>query len=192
MKRIIKNSNSVIFQKNIKYKKGNNKELSLILLKEQKNFCAYTEEFVGINDAVDIEHFNPNIKFTDEDSYHNWFMVKHKPNNLKRTNYIEPILHPTNEDFERRLIYFEGIFLHRPEDIETKNLIELLNLNETKFVENRIRYIKRRKERIDEGKISINEYFQEKIDNDVESIKYLRAIQEEFKIDVWQLMPEIK
>ena len=189
MKRIIKNPNSVIVQKNIKYKKGNIKELRSILLKEQKNFCAYIEEYIGINDAVDIEHFNPNLKFTDNDNYQNWFMVKHKPNNLKRTNYFETILHPTHEDFETRLIYFEGIFLHRSEDIETKNLIELLNLNATKFVENRIKYIKRRKERIDERKISIEVYFQEKIDNDIESIKFLRTIQEEFKIDIWQMIP---
>ena len=189
MRRIIKNSDSVIVKNKIVYK-GNNKELSSILLKEQKNFCAYTEEYIGTNDAVDIEHFNPNIKFSD--NYENWFMVKHKPNNLKRTNYFETILHPTHEDFETRLIYFEGIFLHSPEDIETKNLIELLNLNETKFVENRIRYIKRRKERIDERKISIKEYFQEKIDNEIETLKYLRAIQEEFKIDIWQMIPEIK
>ncbi|QYS92447.1 hypothetical protein JJC04_01160 [Flavobacterium covae] len=54
-----------------------------MLLQEQKNFCAYTEEYININDAVDIEHFNPNLKYTDKDSYYNWFMVKHKPNNKK-------------------------------------------------------------------------------------------------------------
>ncbi len=51
MRRIIKNSNSEVILNKIKYKKGDNKKLASILLKEQKNFCAYTEEYIGINDA---------------------------------------------------------------------------------------------------------------------------------------------
>jgi len=191
MRRIIKNSNSEVILNNIKYKKGDNKKLSSILLKEQKNFCAYTEEYIGINDAADIEHFNPNLKFKPNDSYHNWFMVKHKPNNLKRTNWFEPILHPSSEDFEERLIYFDGYFLHNPDDIETKNLIELLNLNNEIFVKNRKKYIERRKERIKEKNISAKDYFQEKFNMEIESIKYLRAIQEEFNIsDIWKMIPQ--
>jgi hypothetical protein len=190
MRRIIKNSNSEVILNNIKYKKGDNKTLASILLKEQKNFCAYTEEYIGNNDAIDIEHFNPNLKYLDVDSYQNWFMVKHKPNNLKRTNWIEPILHPTDEDFEEKLIYSEGYFLYNPEDLKTKNLIELLNLNDEIFVKNRKKYIERRKERIKEKGISEKEYFQEKINSEIDSIKYLRAIQEEFKINIWEMLPE--
>ena len=179
-------------EKKIFYKKGDNKELASILLKEQKNFCAYTEEYIGINDAADIEHFNPNLKYLEIDSYNNWFIVKHKPNNLKRTNWIEPILYLFDEKFEKRLIYSEGYFLHKPEDIEAKNLIELLNLNDEIFVKNRKRFIQRRRERISEKNISPFDYFSEKIDNEIESIKYLRAIQEEFKIDIWNMIPEQK
>jgi hypothetical protein len=192
MKRIIKNSDSEVILNNIKYKKGGNKKLAAILIKEQKNFCAYTEEYIGINDAVDIEHFNPNLKYSDTDSYQNWFMVKHKTNNLKRTNWIEPILHPTDEDFEKKLIYFDGYFFHNPEDIKTKNLIDLLNLNNEIFVKNRKKYIERRKERIKEKGVSGEEYFQEKINFEIDSIKYLRAIQEEFKINIWNMIPEPK
>jgi hypothetical protein len=190
MRRIIKNLDSTIIQKNLVYKKGDNKELSSILLKEQKNFCAYTEEYIGINDAVDIEHFNPNLKYLDTDSYQNWFMVKHKPNNLKRMNWIEPVLHPTEEDFEQKLIYFDGYFLHNPEDIKTKNLIDLLNLNDEIFVKNRKKYIERRKDRIKEKNVSPRDYFQEKINSEIDSIKYLRAIQEEFNINIWEMLPE--
>ncbi len=191
MKRIIKDSNSEIIQKKIIYKKGSNKELSKVLLKEQKNFCAYTEEYIGINDAVDIEHFNPNLKFTDKDSYDNWFMVKHKPNNLKRTNWVEPILHPTDADFEDKLIYFEGLFLYKPNDVATKNLIDLLKLNDEIFVKYRKKYIERKKERIKEKSTTPDEYFKEQILFDIESIKYLRAIQEEFKINIWDMIPNI-
>jgi HNH endonuclease len=189
MKRIFKNPDSEVILNNIKYKKGDNKVLTSILLKEQKNFCAYTEEYIGINDAADIEHFNPNLKYSETDSYQNWFMVKHKPNNLKRTNWIEPILYPTSQDFEQRLIYFDGYFLNQPEDVETKNLIDLLNLNNEIFVKNRKKYIERRKERIKEKDIPAKDYFQEKIDSEIDCIKYLRAIQEEFNIDIWDMIP---
>lgn len=192
MKQIFKNPDSEVILNNIKYKKGDNKKLTSLLLKEQKNFCAYTEEYIGINDAADIEHFNPNLKYLETDSYQNWFVVKHKPNNLKRTNWIEPILHPTSQDFEQRLIYFDGYFLHQPEDIETKNLIDLLNLNNEIFVKNRKKYIERRKERIKENNIPAKDYFQEKIDSEIDCIKYLRAIQEEFNIDIWNMIPELK
>ncbi len=192
MKRILKNPDSEIITSAIIYKKTNNKKLAAILLKEQKNFCAYTEEHIGPNDAVDIEHFNPLLKYLETDNYQNWFMVKHKPNNLKRTTWIEPILHPTSVDFEQRLIYFDGYFLNQPEDIETKNLIDLLNLNDEIFVKNRKKYIERRKERIKEKAISEKEYFQEKINSELDSIKYLRAIQEEFNIEIWDMIPEPK
>lgn len=192
MKRVLKNLTSEVIIQKIIYKKGNNKKLGSILLKEQKNFCAYTEEYIGVNDAVDIEHFNPNLKYLETDSYQNWFMVKHKPNNLKRTTWIEPMLYPFHENFEARLIYSDGYFLHNPEDIEAKNLIDLLNLNDEIFVKNRKRFIQRRKERIAEKEISAFDYFTEKIENEIECLKYLRAIQEEFKIDIWNMIPEIK
>lgn len=194
MKRIIKNPNSKIVLQNIKYNKGGNKKLASILLGEQKYFCAYTEEYIGSNDAVDIEHFNPSLKYTVVDSYDNWFMVKHKPNNIKRTRWIEPILHPTDEKFEERLIYFDGFFLHNPEDIEAKNLIDLLNLNDEIFVKNRKKYIERRKEMIIGRGFQGNEktYFEELIKLEIDYIKYIRAIQEEFKIDIWSLIPNIE
>jgi len=191
MKRIIKNPNSEIVTQNIFYKKGDNKGLSTILLYEQKNFYAYTEEYIGINDAVDIEHFNPNLKYSTTDSYDNWFMVKHKPNNIKRTEWIEPILYPIDEHFEERLIYHDGFFLHNPDDLEAKNLIDLLSLNDEIFVKNRKKYIDRRKEMIISRGFVGNEtnYFQELIDKEIELVKYLRAIQDEFKIDIWSMIP---
>lgn len=190
MKRIIKNNDSEILSKEIKYSNtGDNSELRNILLKEQKNFCAYTEEYIGCNDAVDIEHFNPNLKNTDLDNYGNWFDVKHKANNIKRNKWIEPILHPTDDDFEQRIIYHEGFYIHHPNDLEAKNLIELLNLNQEIFVKDRIKYIERRKQRIAERNINPREYFIELIEKEIYFIKYLRAIQEEFKIDIWSLIP---
>jgi CRISPR/Cas system Type II protein with McrA/HNH and RuvC-like nuclease domain len=74
MKRVQKKNNSEILIKKMTYVDGNstnNKEISIILFAEQNGFCAYTEEYLGRADARDIEHFNPKLKNTPEDSYAN-------------------------------------------------------------------------------------------------------------------------
>lgn len=193
MKRIIKIPTSIVLQNGLQYiVNGDNKELSKILLKEQKKFCAYTEEYIGINDAVDIEHFNPKLKGKPEDGYINWYSVKHKPNNIKRSTWKSPILNPSQEDFEEKIIYHEGLYICDPSDLEAHNLIDLLNLNEKVFVDERLRYINRRQERIAERGISPEEYFVDRIENDIDQIKYLRAIQEVFKIDIWSMIPDVE
>lgn len=193
MRRIIKISTSIVVQNELRYiVNGNNQELSRILLNEQKKFCAYTEEYIGINDAVDIEHFSPNLKGQPEDSYDNWYSVKHKPNNIKRSNWKIPILHPSSEDFEDIIIYHDGIYICKPGDIEAENLIELLDLKNQIFATERKRYIRRRKERIAELGISVEEYFTDRIEKDIDQIKYLRAIQTEFEIDIWSMIPEVE
>lgn len=196
MKRVLKSPDSPIISGNITYKSsGNNSRLGAILLKEQKGFCAYTEHYIGFDDANDTEHFNPNLKDQPEDNYYNWYKVKHLPNQRKTNNWIEPILMPYAEDFENRIIYNEGEYFAKPDDNEANNLIILLDLNNQKRVEDRKNYIKRRRESINDRKlqtdIEIKKYFQDKIDNEINSICYLRAIQEEFKIDIWSMIPEL-
>lgn len=47
MRRVIKNDNSEILKKNLKYIRNNhhnNRKIAAILSKEQKNLCAYTED----------------------------------------------------------------------------------------------------------------------------------------------------
>lgn len=196
MKRVLKSPLSLIISDKIIYKsKGDNSKLGSLLLKEQKGFCAYTEHYIGFDDANDTEHFNPNLKDQPEDNYYNWYKVKHLPNQRKTNNWIEPILMPYIEDFENRIIYNEGEYFAKPDDNEANNLIILLDLNNQKRVEDRKNYIKRRRESINDRKlqtdIEIKKYFQDKIDNEINSISYLRAIQEEFKIDIWNMIPEL-
>lgn len=197
MKRVLKSPDSSIISGKITYKSnGNNSKLGTILLKEQKGFCAYTEHYIGFDDANDIEHFNPNLKDLLEDNYYNWYKVKHLPNQRKTNNWIAHILMPYSEDFENRVIYNEGEYFAKPNDDEANNLIILLDLNNQKRVEDRKNYIKRRRESINDRKlqtdIEIKKYFQDKIDNEINSISYLRAIQEEFKIDIWNMIPELE
>jgi hypothetical protein len=197
MKKVLKSPISQIISSKMSYKSnGNNSKIGSLLLKEQKGFCAYTEHYIGFDDANDIEHFNPTLKNKLEDNYYNWYKVKHLPNQRKTNNWIQPILLPYADDFEDRVIYDEGEYFAKPNDNEANNLIILLDLNNQKRVEDRKNYIKRRRESINDRKLQtdaeIKKYFQDKIDNEINSISYLRAIQEEFKINIWEMIPEPK
>ena len=196
MKRVLKSPFSLIISNKIIYKsKGDNSKLGSLLLREQKGFCAYTEHYIGFDDANDIEHFNPNLKDQSEDNYYNWYKVKHLPNQRKTNNWINSILMPYADDFEKRVIYDKGEYFAKPDDDEANNLIILLDLNNQKRVEDRKNYIKRRRISINDRNLQtdleIKKYFQDKIDNEINSICYLRAIQEEFKIDIWNMIPEL-
>ena len=196
MKRIIKSPTSEIISKKLLHKtNSDNSKLREILYKEQKGFCAYTEEYIGFNDSKDIEHFNPNLKDNSTDNYYNWYLVKHLPNQRKMTNWNELILMPYAEDFEKRVIYDNFEYFAKPNDEEANNLILLLDLNNQIKVKERRVYINRRREAINDKKLlnqnDIIKYFQDKIDNEIKQISYLRVIQEEFKIDIWQMIPEL-
>jgi len=198
MKRIVKKEASEIIKKNLSYIVGNslnNKKITTILYKEQKGFCAYTEEFIGRTDARDIEHFNPTLKGTDEDSYLNWFLVKHQWNKEKSSKWgkYQPILYPTDETFENRILYLNGDYvLADSKDIEAKNLIDLLKLDDILLADERKKYIKRKKSEMEIYNINPTEFFELLIDDNIKQVSYLRAIDKEFNINIWELIPEIE
>ena len=194
MRRAAKNPASRILEDNLKYISNNstgNKRIVDILLVEQKMFCAYTDEYISRTDAKDIEHFNPNLKETIEDNYYNWFVVKHQWNMEKAEKWqkFQPVLHPTSADFEERIAYFMGdYFAKSKEDVEAVNLVSLLKLDDTHLAEKRKKYIKRRKEHIELSKMDVTTYFKELISEEPFHVHYLRAIKEEFGIDIWDMI----
>jgi hypothetical protein len=194
MRRIIKDADSEILKKNLKYirnNRHNNKKIADILSKEQKKFCAYTEEFMSVTDADDIDHFNPKLKDTDGDNYNNWFLVKHKWNKKKSNKWLnyQPILHPSAVDFEERVIYIDGHYLTKSEtDIEAQNLIDLLQLDEPALADKRRKYIARIKKDIKIYEQDYETYFSDLIGDNSSNVFYLRAIKEEFEIDIWEML----
>ena len=198
MRRIIKDDNSEITTQNLKYIEGNstnNLKISKLLFKEQKGFCAYTEEYIGRADAKDIEHFNPTLKGKIADGYANWFLVKHQWNKEKsaKWNEFQPILLPTDIDFNNRIVYDNGDYcVANSEDIPSVNLIRLIKLDDLLLADERKKYIKRKKDEIEKFGQSSNDFFEVLIDSDIKQISYLRAIQEEFKIDIWSMIPDIQ
>lgn len=196
MRRILKNNDSEIIKSSLNYIQGNsynNSKISKILYKEQRGFCVYTEEYLGRADARDIEHFNPSLKGTINDSYSNWFLVKHLWNSEKSTKWFEQILLPTDESFETRIIYDNGDYrISDADDIEAINLIKLIKLDDLMLADERKKYINRKRNEIAKFGISPGDFFSILIEDDIKQISYLRAIQEEFGIDIWNMIPEIE
>ena len=196
MRKIVKDEKSEIVSQKLKFKEGNsknNKKISQILFKEQKGFCAYTEEYIGRTDAKDIEHFNPNLKNTSQDSYLNWFLVKHQWNSEKgkKWNDFQPILNPTDSDFETRIIYDNGDYrVADSNDNEANNFIKLINLDDAVLADERKRYIKRKSNEIEIYGVTNEDFFKILIEDNIKQISYLRAIQDEFKINIWDLIPQ--
>ena len=198
MRRILKKEDSEIIKKALNYivdNSTNNKKLSTVLYKEQKGFCAYTETYIGRTDAKDIEHFNPTLKGKEEDSYQNWFLVKHQWNKEKSSKWekYQPILHPTDVTFEDRILYLDGdYFAANPEDKQAKNLIDLLKLDDPILANERKKYLERRRKEIQIYGVDSKTFFEILIKDDKTQISFLRAINNEFKINIWELLPEIE
>lgn len=198
MRRVPKNNDSEIITGNLNYIEGNsnnNLKISKILYKEQKGFCVYTEEYLGRADARDIEHFNPNLKGTADDSYSNWFLVKHQWNKEKSSKWedYQPILHPISSSFNERIIYDGGDYrVSDTNDQEAINLIKLLKLDDIILADERKKYIQRKSKELSIYGVSAKDFFKILIEDDIKQISYLRAIQEEFKINIWNMIPEPK
>ncbi|CAD0007820.1 HNH endonuclease domain-containing protein [Flavobacterium chungangense] len=198
MRRVIKNDDSEVKKSNLGYIEGNsnnNLKISKILYKEQKGFCIYTEEYLGRADARDIEHFDPTLKGTKDDSYLNWFLVKHQWNKEKSSKWedYQPVLHPTANDFDQRIVYDSGDYrVSELDDQEATNLIKLLKLDDIILADERKKYIQRKAKELSIYGVSPEDFFKILIEDDIKQISYLRAIHEEFKIDIWNMIPEIE
>lgn len=194
MRKAIKYPDSEIIKNNLKYIPGNsanNKKIADILFIEQKKFCAYTDEYLGRADARDIDHFNPKLKNTEEDNYYNWFLAKNQWNKEKSSKWekFQPILYPTADDFEKKITYVEGDFLPDVESNEhAKHLISLLKLNDAALADERKRYIKRKREEIKIFGQDETTFFSTLITDDPPRVSYLRAIKEEFGVDIWKML----
>jgi hypothetical protein len=179
MKRVCKCKDSAILQNNWQYKDNqarHNSKIRAVLEREQNYFCAYTEDRFSATYARDIEHFNPTLKYTSKDSYRNWFAVSHKFNKDKSTKWgdFQPIMHPTDLNFDKRLWYSEGIYEINSKDIRADNLRKYLDLNNPVLVTERIEYIKGLKS------LGDNDFVQKFLAENPTFVKFPRALATEF------------
>jgi hypothetical protein len=191
MRRIEKNPTSLVLEEQLTYPKGGNPRINELLLDEQNRICAYTEEYLGRSDSPEVEHFNPLLKFTDADGYENWFLVKARWNLEKggkaRWLKFQPLLHPTAPEFNNRVLYEAGAYKAADmDDVEARNLINYLKLNDEELIKERINYIDRLKEDIAIWGLSSQEFLNIRLANPKyrNTIIYIRAIETELDITV--------
>lgn len=187
MRRIIKSTQSKIIERQLTYRSGNNDELRQLLAEEQHSICAYTETYLTPSDDAHIEHFNPTLKNTIGDSYTNWFLVKSLWNTRKSRRWAnyQPVLHPTAKDLEQRILYFDGNYVAADSsDIEAQNLIRLLDLDNARLADQRKRYIRSKKQQIDNLNQSAQQFIDELIINYPEGVYFIRPLEEELNIKV--------
>lgn len=192
MKRVLKISDSKILTQGLNYVvNGNNSKLAKELFEEQKGFCAYTETYLGRTDKKEIDHFNPTLKGNLTDNYQNWFLIKAQWNSEKSSKWekYQPVLHPTAIDFNDRIVYSNGDYLvANPHDNEAKNLLALIKLDDADLASERKKYINRKREEIRQYNVTAKEYFELLIDADLNSIRFIRAIEKEFGVNVIEMI----
>jgi hypothetical protein len=194
MRKALKDPASKILTEGWQYQTGNshhNGKIAAMLHAEQKCFCAYTDEYISRTDAKDIEHFNPLLKDTPADGYHNWFVVKHQWNLEKSQKWakFQPVLHPEAADFEKRVVYVGGDYIaHSDTDIEAANLIQLLQLDDAALADKRKRYINRKKDEIKNTGYDPAAFFQKLAVAEPCGLHYPRAIREAFGVDVLPML----
>jgi hypothetical protein len=144
MRFLKKTTDSVILAQNLQYPKDA-QAIRELLKAEQRQFCAYTERFIGEKDAaVDVEHFDPRLKQTERDGYWNWYAVSHWLNLRKprKIEPFEPILQPSAADLLERIHYVDHEFqpVHI-DDKEAQNLIDFLGLNRPELYDERLKHV---------------------------------------------------
>jgi len=195
MRKQTKHQNSLA--KDIEYTKGgDNSILREILFKEQKGFCSYTETYLGRTDQKDIDHFNPSQDYSERNSYLNLFLCKSQWNKEKSNKWtdFQPSLSPLNDDFEDRISYNKELKLFEAkdeEDKEAKHLVKLLKLDDYDLSIERKKYIDLCKELINYYE-SPTIYFQKIIQKSPTELKFIRSLEIEFDVKIWDLIPELE
>ena len=195
MRKQTKPTNSLA--KDISYiKDGDNSNLRDILFKEQKGFCSYTETYLGRTDQKDIDHFNPSKEYTERNNYLNLFLCKSQWNKEKSNKWLDfqPVLSLLNDDFENRISYNKELKLFEAKDendIEAKHLVKLLKLDDYDLSVERKKYIDLCKELITYYE-SPTIYFQKITQKNTTELKFIRSLEIEFNIDIWNMIPEPK
>jgi len=195
MKFLTKNSKSVILKNKLTYRENssrNNRKLKDELLKEQKQFCAYTELYINDLVAVDVEHFNAALKYNDD--YYNYYAVIRRANLYKKdvdyrgAKFFTSLFFQDRKQLDARIKYTDGIYIEADEtDDEAKKFIDFLGFNHPALHKQRRRHIKRLSKNFKDAEYSPKqriEYFKEH----KEDLSFITAIEHELELDLTNLL----
>lgn len=191
MKFLKKYKNSLILKSNLIYNTNakNNEKIKSLLLKEQKNFCAYTEKYITSIDSTEVEHFNSGIKFQDD--YFNYYAVtrsanlKKKDEKYRNASFFNTLFFQDENECNERIIYSEDFlgWFYIGKDEEANQFIDFLGLNDPDLVEIRKKHIKRLKQLFEDANYNQNNilnYFRKY----PEELSYISAIEKQLNIDL--------
>lgn len=155
MKFLAKDPSSRILADALVYKLGAHNDRLLALLRdEQHDFCAYTEKRLSPLDTCAVEHFDPGLKNTAQDGYHNYYATLQSANQRKRRNerahrdascFTDRFFQAPG-GFERRIRYIAGEYIYEeidPSDDAARSLITYLGLNDHEVLEERRKHVAR-------------------------------------------------
>lgn len=153
-----KNEASAKAFKGLSYeKKADKKQMTKILLKDQRGFCAYSEEYIASGDpktgktrtAADLEHYldqatHPKLK----NDYHNLYLVTTQSHRMK--NRGSKTLPPTSlmpHEAKGRLEILDFILVASDdEDHDAAQLVKYLRLDSPQYAERVENHVKEMRE----------------------------------------------
>ncbi len=195
MKFLIKDPNSNILSKGLIYKENNSKnnlKLKSELIKEQNNFCAYTEKYIQKLDATEVEHFNSALKFND--NYYNYYAVLRVANLYKKDSvyknatFFNSLFFQSAKQFEKRIKFVDNTYIEIDEnDKESKEFIDFLGFNHERLYTDRRKHMKRLKRNFEDANYSKNQIINY-LKEHKEDLSFITAIENEFEIDLTNLI----
>ncbi len=194
MKFLSKRANSLVLKQDLRYeenKAANNKVLLEVLLAEQFNFCAYTEEYVKTSSSPEVEHFNPRNKYADD--YYNYYVVLRSANlqkKRKEKKYLDATFFDSlffQKEFHERIRFIVDDLIYEevdPNDQEAKDFIDYLDLNDHDQWQLRKNHLERLVKFFEKDGLLI--HFRKY----PEELNYITAIEARFGIDLSEFYSE--
>ncbi len=200
MKFLVKSDQSPILTEGLVYKE---KATVNNLLKEQRGFCAYTEQRLNGPDgerialhSVEVEHLDAAKKYSDD--YYNYYAVIRDANSRKiardhkygGASFLEDRFFQKPGGFQERIQYIaaENVYEEiQPEDQEAADFIEFLGLNDAKLVSARKGHVRRMCGLFNDASFAETKQLAH-FANDPGSLSFITALEAALNIDLEHLL----
>jgi hypothetical protein len=200
MKFLVKDPASPILTQGLVYRSGaHNDGLLASLRSEQRGYCAYTEKRFARHDTQVVEHFNHRLKDTPADDYYNYYATLQSANQRKRGKekahadaaFFHTRFFQRPGAFERRVRYVATDSAYEevdPADVEARDLVDFLGLNDHETVEDRRKHVARLRDIFEQARWPAEQQLSY-LGRHPEELSYPTALAAELNLDVDALLP---